>query len=165
MESPVKRIGDLSAGELQNPGSVTPQPGQARALLFIPRTYGKASSRPPSPPGLEMGVNHSKQGNDLSEDLSLILQRLYTIERLVRGTRVSPWMTAAEAADFLRISISTLDSLTARVLIPYRRVDPESSTSKRLFHRRDLVGYLVCGHNPKTHRLTQLEKKMVEELL
>lgn len=100
-----------------------------------------------------------------SEEFGLILQRLDQIERQLLGIRVTLWMTAVEAADFLRISVSKLDSLTARGLVPYRRIDSEFPKSQRLFHRRELVSYLVSGSNPRTHRLTPSEKKMVDELL
>ena len=103
--------------------------------------------------------------SESSEEFGLILQRLNEIERLLLRTHVTPWMTSKEAAAFLRISTSKLDTLVAKGLIPYRRIDSEIPKSQRLFHRRDLVGYLVSGSNPQTHRLSPSEKKLVEELL
>ena len=103
--------------------------------------------------------------NEGSEQLGLILQRLDEIERLLLSKSTSPWKTRMEAAQYLRISTSKLDELVAEGMIPYRRVDPRHPKSQMLFHRRDLVNYLVSGSNPRTHRLSPSEKKLVEELL
>lgn len=102
---------------------------------------------------------------EMSEESGLILQRLNEIELLLRKINVSPWMNSKEAAAFLRISPSKMETLISRGLIPYRRVDSESPKSQRLFHRRELVGYLVSGSNPRTRRLSPAEKRIVDELL
>lgn len=103
--------------------------------------------------------------SEVSEEFGLILQRLDEIERLLHGINVSPWMNSKEAAIFLRISPSTLDKLVSKGLLPFRRVNPENPKSQRLFHRKDLVAFLVCGRNPQTHRLSPSEKKMIDALL
>lgn len=51
----------------------------------------------------------------------------------------SPWLTAAEAADYLRLSVTTLRNYTSRSLIAYHR-NPHSGTAR--YHRDDLDSFL-----------------------
>ena len=97
--------------------------------------------------------------------LGLILNRLDDLVRLVGGEKFSPWLTTVEAARYLRCSTSHIERLTRQALLPFKRQDPAASRSTRLYHRKDLVGFLVTGKNPTVHALTPLEKKEVEELL
>ncbi len=98
-------------------------------------------------------------------DIGLVLNRLDDIARLVQGKHVSPWLTTQEVADFLRCSTRQIDNLTDRGLLPFRRQDPTSPKSPRLYHRRHLTAYLIAGRNPESHRLSSEEKRLVEELL
>ncbi len=98
-------------------------------------------------------------------EMGLVLNRLDDIVRLVQGKHVSPWMTTQEAAGFLRCSTRQIDNLTDRGLLPFRRQDPTSSKSPRLYHRKYLTAFLVAGKNPVKHRLSPEEKRLVEELL
>lgn len=41
----------------------------------------------------------------------------------------SPWLTAAEAADYLRLSVTTLRNYTSRRLIAYHR-NPHTGTAR-----------------------------------
>lgn len=98
-------------------------------------------------------------------DLQLVLTRLDDLTRRLDGKPVSPWFVIAEAADYLRCSMRHIDRLTERGLLPFRRQDPTTPRSPRLYHRKDLVGFLVSGKNPETHPLTKEEKRKVDELL
>ncbi|MCH7574697.1 MAG: hypothetical protein IIA59_06165 [Candidatus Marinimicrobia bacterium] len=98
-------------------------------------------------------------------DLQQIAMKLDRLERLIMGRPDSPWLTSREAASYLRCSISKVESLTARGLLSYRRLDPTAPKSPRLYISRQLDAYVVTGKNPTTHRLTPLEKQEVEELL
>ena len=102
-----------------------------------------------------------KTGND---DLNLILDRLEEILEILQESR-SPWRTTKGAAGYLQCSSSKIDELTAKGLLPYRRLDPTSPRSPRLYHKRDLVAYLVAGRNPQNSRLSPSEKRQVENLL
>ena len=99
-------------------------------------------------------------------DLHLILTQLDRIEALlVRHEPASPWLTAFEAAEFLRCSKSKLNQLTADGLLPFKRRDPTLIKSPRLFSRRDLTAFLVTGRNPETNPLSPDERRRVRELL
>ena len=101
---------------------------------------------------------------NLSPEMSLVLPQLNRIEA-GNSRQISPWMTTAEAADYLRCSTRQIEKLTRLGLLPFRRLDPAATKSQRLFHRRDLTAYLVAGRNPVEHRLSPQEKRLVEELL
>ncbi len=103
--------------------------------------------------------------NQLPDKLSAILNRLDNIENLIRGEFNSPWMTAKEAARFLRCSVTQVNRLASAGLIPYSRQDSTAPKSARLFNRRDLTAYLVTGRNPVKKPLSQAERRMVEDLL
>jgi len=98
-----------------------------------------------------------KEIRDVRKQLEVILQLLQAGQ--------SPWMTTHEAARFLRCSESKVEQLTARGLLPYRRLDPTAKRSQRLYHRRDLTAFLVTGRNSKERHLSAQERRMVEELL
>lgn len=103
--------------------------------------------------------------DQLPEELNSILNRLDNIEYLLREQFNSPWMTAKEAAWFLRCSVTQINRLASVGLLPYRRQDPTAPKSPRLFHRKDLTAYLVTGRNPARKPLSKEERRMVEELL
>ena len=96
-------------------------------------------------------------------DMNLILARLDSIDKAIQG--VSPFLTTAEAAGYLRCSPRQIERLTSLGLLPYRRQDATRSKSPRLYHRKHLTAYLVTGRNPIKHRLSPDEKRLVEELL
>ena len=103
--------------------------------------------------------------NQDRDKLGDILNRLENIEKIIQGEFSSPWMTAREAARFLRCSVTQINRLVSAGLLPYSRQDPTAPKSPRLFHRKDLTAYLVTGRNPERKPLSQTEKRMVEELL
>ena len=103
--------------------------------------------------------------NERPASMDLVLARLDDLTRRLDGMRFSPWHTTAEAARYLRCSISHIERLTREAQLPFKRQNPTNPKSPRLYHRRDLVGYLVTGKNPETHPLTREEKRMVNELL
>lgn len=98
-------------------------------------------------------------------DFKIILTRLDDLTRLIQGQHVSPWLTTAEAAAYLKCSARQIEKLTRLGLLPYQRQDPTADKSPRLYHRKHLTAYLVAGRNPQTHRLTPAEKQLVEDLL
>ena len=100
-----------------------------------------------------------------STELGLVLNRLDDLSRMLRGVHVSPWLSSAEAANYLRCSISQIEKLTRRGLLPFSRQDSTSPKSPRLYHRRHLDSYLIGGRNPLTQRISPAEKRLVEELL
>ena len=95
-------------------------------------------------------------------DLQLILARLDDLGRWLDGKHVSPWLTTAEAATYLRCSPRKIEDLTGKGLLPYRRQDPTCPRSPRLYHKRDLTAFLITGRNPQQHRLSPEEKRQVE---
>ena len=98
-------------------------------------------------------------------DTQFILARLDDLTRRLEGMHDSPWLTTVEAARYLRCSISHIERLTRQALLPFKRQDPTTPKSPRLYHRRELTAFLVTGKNPETHPLTKEEKKKVDELL
>lgn len=99
-------------------------------------------------------------------DTDLILMHLMDLERLLsKAIPTTPWMTTREAAEFLRCSVSKVEQLVYKGLLPYKRLDVTGKRSQRLFHRKHLTGYLVAERNPVQPRLSPAERKMVEELL
>ena len=103
--------------------------------------------------------------SDTAADMGLILARLDSIDRRLDGKHVSPWLTTAEAAKYLRCSPRKVEQLTRLGLLPFQRQDSTCPRSPRLYHRRHLTAYLVAGRNPVKHRLSQEEKRLVQELL
>ena len=80
---------------------------------------------------------------ELEKELEEIRALLDTL--LQTGQQVqSPWLTTQMAAEYLRCSRSKVEQLTARGQLPYRRLDPTSPRSPRLYHRRDLAAYLMA---------------------
>ena len=100
---------------------------------------------------------------NLSPEMSLVMARLDRIEA-GQSRQISPWLSSAETAEFLRCSVRQIERLTQEGYLPYRRLSPGQRGS-RLYHRKHLTAYLVTGKNPTTYRLTSLEKKEVEKLL
>ena len=103
--------------------------------------------------------------NEPPASMDLVLARLDDLKRRLDGMPFSPWHTTVEAARYLRCSVRHVERLTRQALLPFKRQDPTNPKSPRIYHRRDLVGFLVTGKNPSIHRLTQAEKREVEELL
>ena len=99
------------------------------------------------------------------DKIDLILSRMDDLDRMVQGKHVSPWLTTAEAATYLRCSPRKIEALTGKGLLPYRRQDPTHTRSPRLYHKRDMTAFLITGQNPQQHRLSPHEKRMVEDLL
>ena len=97
--------------------------------------------------------------------MTLILARLDDIARRLDGQHVSPFLTTAEAASYIRCSPRKVEQLTRLGLLPYHRQDATRSKSPRLYHRKHLTAYLVAGRNPVKHRLSPTEKREVEELI
>ncbi|MCH8908518.1 MAG: helix-turn-helix domain-containing protein [Candidatus Heimdallarchaeota archaeon] len=89
--------------------------------------------------------------------------KLERIIELLEGSR-TPWLSSKEAANYLRCSSSKLEDLTTSGLIPFRRLDPRSPRSPRLFHRWDLDAYLVAGRNPHSSPLSASERRQLKEL-
>jgi len=101
-----------------------------------------------------------------SSDTELILMHLTDLKSLLsKAIPTTPWMTTKEAAEFLRCSVSKVEQLVYKGLLPYKRLDVTCERSPRLFHRKHLTGYLVAERNPVQPRLSTAERKMVEELL
>lgn len=100
----------------------------------------------------------------LEEELRQIREMQEEILQVLRAGQ-SPWMTTHEAARFLRCSTSKIEQLTARGLLPFKRLDPTTPRSPRLYHVKDLNAYLVTGRNPRESRLSLAEKRMLEDLL
>ncbi len=100
-----------------------------------------------------------------SPDMALIMSRLDDLARQLAGRHLSPWMNTREAAAYLRCSLSKINRLADRGLLPYRRLDADAPRSKRLFHRRDLTAYIITGRNPGTYRLSPAERSLVDQLL
>ena len=98
-------------------------------------------------------------------DMALILTRLDSIDQRLDGTHVSPWLTTAEAANYLRCSPRKIEDLTRRGLLPFFRQDPISPRSARRYNKRSLTAFLITGQSPQQHRLSPHEKRLVEELL
>lgn len=100
-----------------------------------------------------------------SPEISLVLARLDDLARQLDGSHVSPFMTTAEAASYLRCSTRHIERLTSQGLLPFHRQDATCPKSPRLYHRKHLTAYLVAGRNPVEHRLSPVEKREVEELI
>ncbi len=100
---------------------------------------------------------------EIEREIQGIRERLNEILQLLQAGQ-SPWKTTREAAHFLRCSESKVEQLTAKGLLPFRRLDPTAPRSPRLYHRRDLTTYLVTGRSRES-RLSPAEKRLVEELL
>ena len=101
--------------------------------------------------------------NEILKISKKIDQKLGRILKILEGQN-SPWLSSKEAAAYLRCSLSKVEDLTTSGLLPYRRLDPRSSRSLRLYHRRDLAAYLVAGRNPHSTPLSASERKQVKEL-
>ena len=99
------------------------------------------------------------------DDAGLILARLDDLAKMIAGKHISMWLTTAEAAVFLRCSVTQVERLTRAGLLPFHRLNSTAGRSPRLFHRRHLTAYLVAGKNPVKHRLSPEEKRQVAELL
>lgn len=98
--------------------------------------------------------------------LEILSNQLLRIETLLEGAcGISPWLTTAEAASYLRCSVSKIEQLTKRGLLPFQRQDPTHSQSPRIYHRKYLLAFLITGNNCEKHRLSAEEKRLVEELL
>lgn len=67
-------------------------------------------------------------------------------QRLNGGTGPAPWMTAEEAADYLRCSISRLRKLTMRKLVPAHR------DGGRVLYRREDLNAFIAGGGASTGR-------------
>ena len=98
-------------------------------------------------------------------EIGLILDRLDELSKNLREQLESPWLTSKGAAAYLRCSISKINRLSDRDLLPYRRLDANAPRSQRLFHRRDLTAYLITGRNPGAYRLSSSERSLVDQLL
>lgn len=102
----------------------------------------------------------------MATELYIVFNQLNRLETLLLGIyNRGPWLTTAEAAEYLRCSVSKIEQLTKRGLLPFHRQDPTSRRSPRLYHRRHLVAFLVAGRNPVATRLSPAEKRQVAELL
>ena len=101
---------------------------------------------------------------EIEKDVKEIREMLDEILQLLQAGQ-SPWKTTREAAQFLRCSESKVEQLTSKKLLPFRRLDPTTPRSPRLYHRRDLTAFLVAGRNPYESRLSQAERRLIEELL
>lgn len=103
-------------------------------------------------------------------DLQAIFNKLVAIEgrltkiQSLQEKEITPWHTTAETATYLRCSISKVEDLTNAGLLPFRRLDPRAARSPRLYHRKELAAYLICGRNPQTSKLSVSEKREVESL-
>ena len=100
----------------------------------------------------------------LYKKLKAISDRLMEVEVGIQKLS-TPWFTTKETATYLRCSRSKVEDLTNSGLLPYRRLDSRSTRSPRLYHRRDLIAYLVTGRNPNEGKLSVVEKCQVEDLL
>jgi len=96
--------------------------------------------------------------------MKLILSRLDDLARQLDGKHVSPWLTTVEAAQYLRCSTSHIERLTRQALLSFKRQDPTTLKSPRLYHQKHLTAFLITGKNPSVHRLTPAEKRQVEDL-
>ena len=101
---------------------------------------------------------------ELAKEIREIREMLKIILQVLQGGQ-SPWFKTREAAQFLRCSESKVEQLTARGLLPYRRLDPTAPRSPRLYHVKDLTAYLIIGRNPQKSRLSPSEKRQMERLL
>jgi excisionase family DNA binding protein len=97
-------------------------------------------------------------------DEDLILSRLERLIEEIRASHTSPWLTTAEAADYLRSSVRHIERLASQGLLPFKRQNPGFPKSPRLFHRKHLTAFIVSGKNPVTDRLTPAEKREIEAL-
>jgi len=100
----------------------------------------------------------------VEEKLDTLIDEIRTLSGTIRGSGQLPWMTSKEAACYLRCSVTKLEDLTKAGMIPFRRLDSRSTRSPRLYHRIDLVKYLVAGRNHDTEPLSVSEKRRVKEL-
>ncbi|UCH11494.1 MAG: helix-turn-helix domain-containing protein [Fidelibacterota bacterium] len=99
-------------------------------------------------------------------DTEVILMHLDSLEELfIKTVPTTPWMTTKEAAEFLRCSVSKVEQLVYKGLLPYKRLDVTCERSPRLFHRKHLAGYLVAVRNPERYRLPPTDQKKVDDLL
>ncbi len=103
--------------------------------------------------------------NDLAVKMDLVLSRLDEIARQLDGKVSTPWFNIQQAASYLKCSVSSIDRMSRRGVLPFHRQDPTSARSPRLYHRRELTAFLVTGRSPRSHRLSPAEKRLVEELL
>jgi len=102
---------------------------------------------------------------EMAEKLDMILDGIEKILSTQMTHNPSPWMTTAEAARYLRCSITKIDQLTNSGFLPFRRLDPRASRSPRIYHKRDLTSFLVTGRNPRDKPLKSAEMRAVVELL
>ena len=100
----------------------------------------------------------------LYKELQAINKKLDEIQS-AQAKLITPWLTSREACAYLRCSASKLENLTSAGMIPFRRLDPRFEQSPRLYHRKDLVKYLVSGRNLTSKTLTAQERRIVEELV
>lgn len=102
----------------------------------------------------------------MATELYIVFNQLNRLETLLLGIyNRGPWLTTAEAAEYLRCSVSKIEQLTKRGLLPFQRQDPTHSQSPRIYHRKHLLAFLITGNNCEKHRLSAEEKRLVEELL
>ena len=97
-------------------------------------------------------------------EFEMILARLDQIESELVGHR-PPWMSTSEAAEFIRASTSLIEKLTRAGKIPFYRQNPNAARSSRLYHRKDLIAFLITGKNAQADQLSPQEKKDIERLL
>ena len=99
------------------------------------------------------------------QDVGLLIARLDEIGCFIQQNLASPWMNTADAAKFLRCSVSQIEKLTNAGRLPYYRLNPTAPKSPRLYNRRHLTGFIISGKNPVATRLSPAEKRQVAELM
>ena len=101
---------------------------------------------------------------EMSKSDTLIIERIDALEKLMVGVLGSPWLTLEEAGRYLRCSKRKIEHLLASGRLPYFRLDPSLTQSRKLIHRKHLAAYLLTGKNSENDHLTVKEKRLVEEL-
>ena len=94
--------------------------------------------------------------NSTEDSLVALSNRIDLLIKEVRTNKsgTSPWMTIEEAAEYVRLSVSSLRKLVRDNKIPYVRSDPRKGRSKLFFHKKqvDLWMFINKPHATKKQR-------------
>ena len=94
------------------------------------------------------------------EEIQQIKTTLERIERILSSNQ-SPWKTIPEAADYLRVSVSTVRRICENGKLQFKPLSPDKMRSKILIHINWLDKYIMFN---STGRLNSLQRSEIKAL-
>ena len=87
-------------------------------------------------PGISNSRESSPAEPSIGELAKLVNQLITEVKGINSGD--SPWLTIEEAADYIRLSVSSIRKLVSNKSIPHVRRDHQKGRSKLFFHKKQL---------------------------